>query len=111
MRAIDVGGLGQNLTALSSPTTHAINARRWAALAQGVEMQKFDHGMRIVFENRIMSNVLFELMDGTKVWYTDMNSIQRGHANKLLAAQHSVHPTDGGHSHADNESRPATISG
>jgi hypothetical protein len=50
-------------------------------------MQKFDHGMRIVFENCIMSNVLFELMNGTKVWYTDMNSIQRGHADKLLAAQ------------------------
>lgn len=56
-------------------------------------MQKFDHGMRIVFENRIMSNVLFELMNGTKIWYTDMNSIQRGHADKLLAAQHSLHPT------------------
>jgi hypothetical protein len=34
MRAIDVGGLGQNLTVLSSPTTNAINACRWAALAQ-----------------------------------------------------------------------------
>ena len=47
----------------------------------------FNHGMRIVFENRIMSNVLFELMNGTKIWYTDMNAIQRGHADKLLAAQ------------------------
>lgn len=34
MRAIDVCGLGKNLTVLSSPTTHAINANRWAALAQ-----------------------------------------------------------------------------
>ena len=46
----------------------------------------FNHGMRIVFENRIMSNVLFELMNGTKIWYTDMSFIQRGHADKLLAA-------------------------
>ena len=74
-------------------------------------MQKFDHGMRIVFENRIMSNVLFELMNGTKVWYTDMNSIQRGHANKLLAAQQSMHPTNDGLTHADSESSPAVISG
>ena len=48
--------------------------------------------MRIVFENRIMSNVLFELMNGTKIWYTDMNFIQRGHADKLLAAQQSFAP-------------------
>jgi hypothetical protein len=27
------------------------------------------------------------------------------------SAQQSVHPTDGGHSQADNESKPATISG
>ena len=70
-------------------------------------MQKFDHGMRIVFENRIMSNVLFELMNGTKVLYTDMNSIQRGHANKLLAAQQKMHPTLGESSASDSESNPA----
>jgi len=55
----------------------------------------FNHGMRIVFENRTMSNVLFELMNGTKIWYTDMNSIQKGHADKLLAAQHPLHSDDG----------------
>ena len=30
---------------------------------------------------------------------------------KIYAAQQSVHPTDGGHSQADSESKPATISG
>ena len=53
----------------------------------------FNHGMRIVSKNRITPNVRFELMDGTRIWYTDMSTIQRGHADKLLAAQQGVYLT------------------
>jgi hypothetical protein len=43
--------------------------------------------MKIIFENRIMSSVLFELNNGEKIWHTDMTPTQKVQADKLLAAQ------------------------
>lgn len=42
--------------------------------------------MKILIQNRIMSNVLFLLDDGTRVWYTDMpaGSEVREQADQLL---------------------------
>jgi hypothetical protein len=46
----------------------------------------FGGSMKIIMRNDIMSNVLFELEDGTKIWYTDMvvGSEMRKQADILL---------------------------
>jgi len=44
----------------------------------------FKYGMKLLFTNDNMSEMRFQLQNGQKIWYSEMNAIQRGHANKLI---------------------------
>jgi len=86
MRAIDVGGLGQNLTVLSSPTTNAINARPLGGRSARGEMDTKIIELRMAVRALPTSNRLVNLAVKSEVLRLS------GLLNSQYAAQRGISP-------------------